>query len=248
MFDLTGRVVLVTGAGRGVGAGIARSLAGQGAAVAVNDVVAERADATATAIDAGGGRAIAAPFDVTDFDAVRAGVAGVQAALGPIDVLVNNAGVPDDMGLRPFRETGPEDWRSQVDLNVYGVMNCCRAVIDGMCERGFGRVITIASTAGTSGAGIGVSPYAAGKGGAIAFMRHLALESADRGVTANCVALGMMDNQPDDSPVSRLEGIIPVKRFGTPEDAGALCVYLASDEASWMTGQTLELNGGIHTT
>jgi NAD(P)-dependent dehydrogenase (short-subunit alcohol dehydrogenase family) len=127
-------------------------------------------------------------------------------------------------------------------------MNCARAVIDGMCERGFGRVITISSGAGSIGLALGVSAYAAGKGGGISFMRHLAIESARSGVTANTIAIGLIDNQLEPEVTKHLAASIPVGRLGTPEDVGALCVYLASNEAAWITGQTLQLNGGSHTT
>jgi 3-oxoacyl-[acyl-carrier protein] reductase len=248
VFDLSGRVALVTGAGQGVGAGIARVLAARGAAVAVNDLHPERAEATASAIAAGGGRAVAVAFDVTDFAAVSRGVAAAEQALDPLDILVTNAGIPAGMGVKPFRETEPAEWQPYVDLNLYGVMNCCRAVIDGLCERGWGRIITISSGAGTQGLDLGVSPYAAGKGGGIGFMRHLALECAASGVTANTVAIGLIDNQRDPGVTEHLARTIPVGRLGQPEDIGALCVYLASQEASWMTGQTIELNGGSRTT
>lgn len=248
MFDLTQRVALVTGAGQGVGAGISRQLARQGAAVAVNDLHAERAQATVRAIEAAGGRACSVVFDVGDYEAVVAGVAEAARLLGPVGILVNNAGIPAGMGLRPFRETQPADWRPYIDVNLYGVMNCCRAVIDGMCERGFGRIVTISSGAGTMGLAIGVSPYAAGKGGGIAFMRHLALETAARGVTANTLALGLVEAPGDPARMESLARSLPVRRLGTPDEIGALCVYLASDEAGWMTGQTLELNGGARTT
>ena len=152
------------------------------------------------------------------------------------------------MGVQPFRDSHPSAWRSYVDLNLYGVMNCSHAVIGGMSERGFGRIITISSGAGTVGLALGVSPYAAGKGGAIAFMRHLALESAGQGITANTVAIGLIDNHADPKVAEHLASTIPVGRMGQPSDIGPLCVYLASDEASWMTGQTLELNGGSVTT
>lgn len=249
MFDLHGRVALVTGAGQNIGAGIARCLATQGAAVAVNDVVPERAAATVAAIEAAGGRAIVAAFDVTDHAAVVAGVAAAEAVLGPVDILVNNAGNGGTAGMSTtqFHDTDPASWRGAIDVNLYGVMHCCHAVINGMRGRGHGRIITIASGAGTMGLGIGVSPYAGGKGGSIGFMRHLAIENARVGVTANTLAIGLMDSGKGAS-TEALARAVPVGRTGRPDDIGFACVYLASDEAEWMTGQTIELNGGAKTT
>lgn len=244
LFDLTGRVALVTGAGQNVGAGIARMLAAQGAKVAVNDYVPERAAAVADEV---GGLAV--PFDVTDLDAVVAAVGEVTEALGPVDVLVNNAGNGGVGGMvpTPFREMDPSAWEGPLKVNLYGVLNCCKAVVDGMCGRGWGRIITIASGAGTAGVNIGVSPYSAGKGGGIAFTRTLALEVARTGVTANSIAIGLM-GMPDPKVTEHLARAIPVGRTGRPEDIGAACVWLASDEASWVTGQTIEVNGGSVTT
>lgn len=247
MFDLKGRTALVTGAGRGVGAGIAIALAERGAVLAVNDVLAERAEQVAAEIVATGGTAVAADFDVTDYGAVATAAAALAHEIGAIDILVNNAGVPAGMNVVKFVDSDPEEWRQYVDLNLYGVMNCCRALVPGMAERGWGRVITISSGAGTVGLNFGVSPYAAGKGGGISFMRHLALETAASGVTANTIAIGLIDNQSDASVTAGLARTIPVGRLGRPDDIAALCVYLASGEASWMTGQTIGLNGGSPT-
>jgi NAD(P)-dependent dehydrogenase (short-subunit alcohol dehydrogenase family) len=244
MFDLSGRVAVVTGAGQNVGAGIARALAAQGATVYVNDIVEERAQQTVDAIVAAGGAASTAPFDVTNYDAVTDAI-GAGGAIGTVDILVNNAGNggAEGMGLTQFRDSEPAGWMGAINVNLFGVLHCSRAVINGMCERGFGRVVTISSGAGITGLRIGVSPYAAGKGGAIAFMRHLAIENARDGVTANTLALGLM--QPENSgPVDALAKQIPVGRTGTPEDVGFACVYLASNEASWITGQTIHLDGG----
>lgn len=246
MFDLTGRTALVTGAGRGVGAGIARALASRGALVAVNDLRPDRAERTSEQIGSRHpGRAVPVPFDVTVLDAVERAV----AALPPVDILVNNAGVGGEqpMAVQPFRAMDAASWDGPIRVNLYGVLHCCKAVVDGMCERGWGRIITISSGAGTAGTRIGVSPYAAGKGGGLAFTRALALEVARAGVTANTLALGMMtrDDAEADAGLARS---IPVGRVGTPEDVGAACVWLASDEAGWVTGQTIEINGGSVTT
>jgi NAD(P)-dependent dehydrogenase (short-subunit alcohol dehydrogenase family) len=199
IFDLSGRVALVTGAGQNVGAGIARMLAGQGAAVAVNDVAADRAQATVESIEAAGGRAVAAPFDVTDVDAVLTGVELAAKALGPIDILVNNAGNGGAAGMQlaSFRELSPADWEAPIRVNLYGVLNCTKAVRTG--------------------------------------------------VTCNTLALGLMAVQ-DRTATEQLARRIPVGRAGTPEDIGAACVWLASDEASWVTAQTIEINGGSITT
>jgi NAD(P)-dependent dehydrogenase (short-subunit alcohol dehydrogenase family) len=235
-FDLTGKRALVTGGGQGVGEGIVRALADHGAVVVVNDLHADRAEAVAASIDS----AVAAAFDVTDGKAV----ADATGAVGPIDILVNNAGVPEGMGIGPFADMDPAEWAKYVDLNLYGVLHCCRAVIGGMRDRGWGRIVTISSGAGVSGINLGVSIYGAGKGGAIAFMRHLAIENARTGITANCLALGLMDNKANREVTEHLARSVPVGRLGQPEDVGAAVVYLASEEAAWLTAQTIHLDGG----
>jgi NAD(P)-dependent dehydrogenase (short-subunit alcohol dehydrogenase family) len=242
MFDLSGKTALVSGAGQNMGTGIAHALAAQGARVLVNDLHPERADAVARDIEAAGGTAAPAPFDVTDLDAV---VKTVNDHV-PVDILVNNAGNggADRMRPTPFREMDPTDWNGPIEVNLRGVMNCCHTVINAMVERGWGRIITISSGAGASGVGIGVAPYSAGKGGGLGFMRSFALENANLGVTANSIAVGLMDNAGTSDTTAHLAKSIPVKRLGSPGDVGALCVYLASDEASWMTAQTINLNGG----
>ena len=249
MFDLTGKVALVTGAGQSIGVGIATTLAEAGAAVAVNDLVAERAEATAALIRQQGGTAFVAPFDVTDYDAVFAAVATIEAELGPVDVLVNNAGIAEGAGAKFFLddEATPEYWEKWVDLNLYGVMYTCKAIVPGMVERGFGRVVTISSGAGTQGLAIGMSAYAAGKGGAIGFMRHLAMETAKSGVTANSLALGMMENNAKRLPAETIPKLNPIGRLGTGRDVGTTVVWLAA-EGSWITGQTIQVNGGSTTT
>ncbi len=246
MFDLATRTALVTGGGQSVGEGIARTLGGQGAHVLVNDIVAERAHRVVDAIQAAGGSAEAVIFDVTDLDAVQRSC----ASTGVIDIVVNNAGNGGAEGMRPrpFKDMTPADWEGPIRVNLYGVLHTTHTVINGMLERGWGRLITISSGAGSIGVGIGVSPYSAAKGAGQAFMRSIAVEVARTGVTANSVALGLMENVAGGEVTGPLAKSIPVGRLGTPDDVGAMCVYLASDEAAWVTGQTVHVNGGSLTT
>jgi 3-oxoacyl-[acyl-carrier protein] reductase len=240
-----GRVALVTGAGRGVGAGIAAALASAGAAVAVNDLDSGRAAATAARITVEGGRAHPCVADVTDLVAVEAMVADIETALGPVDVLVNNAGIPADGFVpRPFRAMPIDDWDKFVRLNLYGVLHGVKATVDGMCDRGWGRIVTVSSEAGRMGLPSGISLYGASKAAAMGFSRHLALELLGTGVTANCVALGLMATGPDDGRRPPW----PTARLGDPLDVAAAVCFLASDEAEWITGQVLGVNGGALTT
>ncbi len=249
MFELDGHRALVTGAGAGMGVGIARVLAQQGAAVAVNDLLEAKADATRDAILADGGRAITAAFDVTDAEAVKTGIAAAAEALGgPIDILVNNAGIPSTMAAVKFRDLAPQQWSAYVDINLYGALNCISAVIEPMVEAGWGRIVQISSGAGRTGLNIGVSLYGASKSGVEGFVRHLSQEVARTGVTANVLALGLMsrDDKPntDATVTTGIERTIPIGRLGTPQDVGAAVAFLASPEMEWMTGQTINLNGG----
>jgi 3-oxoacyl-[acyl-carrier protein] reductase len=251
MFDLTGRVALVTGAGRNVGTGIASALARQGAAVAVDDFHEDRAQRVADQIRRAGGQAVAVAFDVTDLAAVTAGFAEATTRLGAVDILVNNAGTGgpgEPMHVARFVDMSPDEWAPIIAVNLVGPLNCAKAVIGSMIARRWGRIITISSGAGQIGMDIGVSPYAAAKAGAAGFMRHLAIENAAIGVTVNTIALGLVFDDlgilNDPSIVEALAKTIPVRRTGIPADVGALAVYLASEEASWLTGQTIGLNGG----
>jgi NAD(P)-dependent dehydrogenase (short-subunit alcohol dehydrogenase family) len=254
VFDLGGRMALVTGAGQGVGVGIASTLARAGASVAINDIAADRATTTADAIVAAGGRAIAVPFDVTDEGAVADGFGTAAAALGgPIDILVNNAGVPATMAMAPFVDLEPRQWRDVVELNLFGSLLCIRAVLPAMRARGWGRVIQISSGAAQAGLSIGVSLYGASKSGVEGFLRHLSQEVAREGITVNAIALGLMANAVPDlddggDVLAKISRSVPVGRLGRPDDAGAIVTFVASDEAEWLTGQTIQLNGGQTTT
>ena len=250
MFELQGKTALVTGAGQGVGAEIAALLAAQGSAVGVNDLYPERAQATVDRIAAQGGRTAAAPADVRDSAAVGEMVQKLEGELGPVDILVNNAGLPtgDDFALVPFHETTPEMWEAWLGVSLYGVLHCTHAVIRGMRARHWGRVITIVSDAGRTGARM-LAAYSAAKAGAMGFSRSLAKENGREGITCNCVALGVI-SRPAFDEEARLERILrqyPVGRIGEPKDVAPMVLYLASEEAAWFTGQTFGVNGGYLT-
>ncbi len=249
--DLDGRLAVVTGAGQGVGRGVALALASAGATVAVNDVLPDRAETVAQEIRAIGGRALAAPFDVTDFDGAMSAVAGI----GDVDVLVNNAGNAgaDGFELAPFAQSAPADWGRYFDVNLFGVLHCTRAVLPGMIERQNGRIITIISDAGRWGEA-NLAAYAAAKAGAAGFNRAVAREVGRHGITMNCVALGTIEAADAPSPgemsperrqrMERQLGSYILRRLGRPDDVAGLVVYLASPLASWMTGQIYPVNGG----
>ncbi len=245
MFDLTGRVALVTGAGRGIGRGIARAIAEQGGSVAVNDLLEDTAEETAGAIRAQGGAASAVPFDVTDYDACVAGVRSAEEALGPVDILVNNAGgSPGNRWPTAFLETPREVWPAFIDMNLYGTLNCTRAVAPGMVERRHGRVVSISSDAARAGSW-GSSVYGAAKAGVEGLMRTLAKELGPKGVTANSIVLGLIDTVPEEFlEQANAASMYPMRRVGTAGDVAAGVVYLVSDEAGWVTGHSLVINGG----
>jgi NAD(P)-dependent dehydrogenase (short-subunit alcohol dehydrogenase family) len=253
-FRADGRVALVTGAGPNNGHAIALALAGAGAVVAVSDKRKEHSVAGADAINAAGGRAIAVPIDITDLDAVRAGVAQVEDELGPVDILVNNAGTiepRDGMSggqLGQFIDSDPSVWHRWIDLNLYGSLYCVHAVLPKMVARGWGRVIQISAGGASRGMSSGHSMYGAGKAAIEAAMRHIAIENATRGVTANSLALGPMDivGAVHNPALDAIRAAIPIGRQGRPDEAAAAVVWLASDACEWMTGQTIHLNGGLY--
>jgi NAD(P)-dependent dehydrogenase (short-subunit alcohol dehydrogenase family) len=248
MGQLDGRIALVTGAGRSVGLGVAQELAEAGASVAVNDLHRERAQAALTQLNAAGGRVIAAPFDVANLEAVRAGIARIEQDLGPIDILVNNAGIPEGIGATgPFVDSDPAQWHFNIDLNLYGSMYCIRTVLPGMAQRKWGRIIQISSGAGSRGVPH-VSIYSAAKAGIEGLLRSVAIEMAQSGVTLNAIALGLMANtgerMGDSAYLQRIFASIPMGRLGQPREIGACAVWLASEKAGYLTGQTIHINGG----
>ena len=250
VLDLSGRRALVTGAGQGVGAAIAALLADAGATVAVNDLVAARAEQQAADLRQAGGGAVAAPFDVTNFEQLSDVVAG----LGGVDILVNNAGNAGGdtwPGMKAFAETSPSDWQPFLAVNLYGVMNCVRAALPSMIAGGWGRIVTIISDASRVGEPK-MAAYAAAKAGAAGLTRSVSKEVGRHGITANNISLGTMRTplteaswvDADEREVAtRLRGY-PVRRPGQPDDVAGLVGYLVSPGASWITGQTIPLNGG----
>jgi len=242
---LAGRVVLVTGAARGIGAGIARAAAGAGAAVALGDVAEATVRETAAAL---GGRALGLRMDVSDARSVRGAVDETEARLGPVDVLVNNAGI--DV-VAPFIETGEETWERLWAVNLKGTLLATRAVLDGMLARERGRIVNLGSDAGRVGSSA-EAVYSATKGGVIAFTKALAREVARHGITVNCVCPGPTDTALfeqvrayDEKLHASLARAIPLRRLGRPEDVAAAVVFLAGDEAAYITGQTLSVSGGL---
>jgi 3-oxoacyl-[acyl-carrier protein] reductase len=254
MLDLTGQVALVTGAGQGVGATTARYLAAYGAAVAVNDFVLERAETVAAEIRDGGGDAIGVQADVTQFDSVMTMNERVADELGAVTVLVNNAGNagadPRAIGRKPFWESDPAEWEPFLAVNLDGVLFCCRAVIPGMIEAGYGRIITIISDAGRVGEAR-LEVYSAAKAGAAGLMRGLARSLGRYNITANSVAIGFTNTPAmaaavgNDELTRKMLSSYIIRRVGEPSDPAAMVTFLASGASSWITGQTYPVNGGF---
>lgn len=234
------RVAIVTGGVAGIGAATSRALQKAGyqvAATFVADVTAARALREETGIPI-------FQWNVADFDACQSGVAEIVRTLGPVDVLVNNAGITRDASLHKM---SCEQWRAVIDVNLGGCFNMCRAVIGSMRERSFGRIVNVSSVNGLAGQ-FGQTNYAATKAGIIGFTKALALESASHGITVNAVAPGYTETamvaavRPDIR--ERIIAGVPVGRFGKPAEVAAAIVYLVSDAAAFITGETLSINGG----
>ena len=253
LFDLSGRTALITGAGQGVGRGIALTLSAYGAKVVVNDFYLDRAEAVAEEIKQQDGQAIGVSGDVSDFKGVMGMFEECAAKFAPIDILVNNAGNAgakmDLAEFSPFWETDPEEWANWLGSNFYGVMNCVRAAMPSMIERKWGRLITITSDAGRVGEPH-LATYSAAKAGAAGLMRAMAKAGGRYNITSNCIALGGVATPgaqqmlPDDEAIKRMLKHYVIRRVGRPSDAAAMSLLLASEAGSWITGQTYPVNGG----
>ncbi len=242
MFDLTGKKALVTGATGGLGGAIARLLHGQGATVALSGTRVEALEVLAAEL---GERALVVPCDLSDRDSVEALVPAAEEKLGGLDILVNNAGVTRD---NLFMRLKDEDWDSVIAVNLTAAFRLSRAAVKSMMRRRYGRIISIGSVVGTTG-NPGQGNYAASKAGLIGMSKALAAEVASRNVTVNVVAPGFIESPMTQSLNDKQrEGIlsdVPMGRLGSGADVAAAVAYLASDEAAYVTGQTLHVNGGM---
>ena len=249
--DSTARVALVTGGGRGIGREICLGLARAGQKVAVADLRVPEATETATTINAEGGTAIAVEMDVADGDAVTAGLMSATDQLGPVEVLVNCAGW--DV-LTPFVATDEDFWDRVIEINYKGPLRTTHGCLPAMIEAGFGRIVNIGSDAGRVGSS-GEAVYAGAKGGVIAFTKTIAREVARRGITANVVCPGPTDTplleeiasatDTSDKIIGAMARAVPMKRIGHPHEVAAAVVFLCSEEAGYITGQTLSVSGGL---
>ncbi len=246
MSRFEGRVAIVTGASQGIGETIARDLAAEGAAVVLVDIQMDKLESVVRSIVDAGGRAEAHQADVADTAAAERIAAAVAAAHGRIDHLINNAGITRDGLLMRMKE---EDWDAVLRVNLKGTFSFSRAVLRTMIAARYGRIVNIASVAGLMG-NAGQANYSASKAGVIAFARSLAREVGSRGITVNAVAPGfiataMTDALPEDVRKAYLE-IIPLKRFGLPKDVSSAVQFLLSDDAAYITGQVISVNGGMY--
>ena len=242
MFDLTGRKALVTGASGGIGGAIARALHAQGATVALSGTRRAALDDVASAL---GERVEIIEANLSDKDSVEGLVPAAEAAMDGLDILINNAGVTRD-GL--FMRMKDEDWDAVIAVNLTAAFRLSRAAVKGMMRRRYGRIVNIGSVVGTTG-NPGQGNYAASKAGLIGMTKALAAEVASRSITVNLVAPGFiesaMTNALNEKQREAILGNVPMGRLGTGADVASAAVYLASDEAAYVTGQTLHVNGGM---
>jgi 3-oxoacyl-[acyl-carrier protein] reductase len=242
MFDLTGRKALVTGASGGIGGAIARALHAQGATVALSGTRRAALDEVADAL---GERVVVVEANLADKDSVEALVPAAEAAMDGLDILVNNAGVTRD-GL--FMRMKDEDWDAVIAVNLTAAFRLSRAAVKGMMRRRYGRIVNIGSVVGSMG-NPGQGNYAASKAGLIGMTKALAAEVASRGITVNCVSPGMIESAMTDSLNDKQrEGLlstIPMRRLGLAGEVASAVTYLATEEAAYVTGHTLHVNGGM---
>ncbi len=245
---MTKKVAFITGAGRGIGREIARTLASRGMDIIVTDVNIDNANETVSIVEKEGGKAVAVYCDVTKLESVQEAVGASLAHFGKIDVLVNNAGWDK---VEPFLKSEPSTWKLIVDINMMGQIHTCKEILPVMIENGYGKVINIASDSGRVGSS-GEAVYSAAKGGIIAFTKTMAREMARHKINVNCVSPGP-SNTPlfeeigsyNEGIAAALEKAIPFRRLAQPSDIANGVAFLVSEEADYVTGQTLSVNGGL---
>lgn len=242
MFDLKGKNALVTGATGGIGGAIAKALHGQGATVAISGTNAEKLEKLSSEL---GERVFVLPCDLRDRPAVAQLADTAEKTLGQVDILVNNAGITHD---NLFMRMKDEEWDDVIAVNLTSVFTLTRGILRGMMRRRGGRIVNIASISGVFG-NPGQGNYAASKAGLVGMTKSLAREVASRGITANCIAPGFISTPMTDAltekQVEAIAAAIPAQTFGKPEDIAAAVVFFASDEASYVTGETMHVNGGM---
>ncbi|MCL4416785.1 MAG: 3-oxoacyl-[acyl-carrier-protein] reductase [Actinobacteria bacterium] len=238
------KVSLVTGAGQGIGKSIAASLAAKGSTVFVNDINEKIAEETCLYIQNQGYRCHKAIFDVSDFRSVQKMFELIYSKEARLDILVNNAGILRDITLQKMSE---KDWDDVIDVNLKSVFNCCKAALPKMIENNYGRIINMSSVIGLKG-NFGQTNYAASKAGIIGFSKSLSYETAKKGITVNVVAPGVIETdilkEIPDNIMDRIISNIPMGKLGKPEDIANMVLFLASDKASYITGQVFNVNGG----
>ncbi len=245
MFELNGKVALVTGSARGLGQSIALKLAEAGADIALCDLNAEWLAESAEKVRALGRRAECYGINVADGESVAEGVKAVEKDFGKVDILVNNAGITKDGLLMRMSE---EDWDAVLNVNLKGTFLCTKAVMRGMMKRRNGTIVNIASIIGLMG-NAGQANYAASKGGVISFSKTVAKELASRNVRCNAVAPGFirtaMTDKLDEEVQNKMKALIPLNRFGEPEDVANVVLFLAGDASAYVTGQVISTCGGM---
>jgi 3-oxoacyl-[acyl-carrier protein] reductase len=240
------RVALITGAARGIGLGIARVFAREGARLALIDLDAAGVQQAQAQVEAEGGEALAFPLDVTDGAGGRAVIADLLARWGRVDILVNNAGIYE---ILPFEEIDEARWDRVMAVNLKGAFLCSQAVVAPMKAQGWGRIINVASSAGKTGGTLAGAHYSVSKAGLICLTKQLARELGPHGITVNAVAPGRIDTPmiqaATEAENEEFRRRTPLGRLGTPEDVAAAVLFLASEEASFITGEILDVNGGL---
>lgn len=244
--SLKDRTAIITGGGQGMGLAVALKLAALGANIAVNDIDPARADSAVAKVESAGGRAIALPADITSKNEVERMVGKAVETFGGVHILINNAGILYPTAVAEIDE---DEWDRVIDVNLKGTFLCAQAVLAPMQKAGWGRIVNFSSTAGKNVSTVGGAHYTASKAGVLGFTRHLAKEVAADGITVNSVCPGLIDTEMvratiDETRMQAYADGFPISRLGRPEEVADLVAFLASDQAAYITGAALDINGG----